>query len=215
MKKYIDYVESNAKYHEREDFKEIVKKTLKFWPDKDGFKIVLNSVCVTWHWLSRVMSYLSEENLTLEQFLEDLKDVILSNFDKSQFIFKLGGFSWFDNFVWKILADNNYYYEVIVPDSDEFWCTYWTEQEKKDFEYIKSKAIRVRVLLWADYRDRNRVLAWSSSCLFSFIQDYESGTEQTISMFIKNTLTPIQSISETKGKNWIDFRVYIRPSFIL
>lgn len=215
MKKYIDYIESNTRFHEREDFKEVIKWILRFGPDKDGFKIVLNSVCVTWHSLSRVESYLKEENLTLEQFLEDLESIILSNFDKEKFVFKLGGFSWFDNFVGKILADNNYYYEVIVPDSDEFWCSYWTEKERKDFEYIKSKAIRIRALLWANYRDRNRVLAWGSSCLFSFVQDFESGTGQTIEMFLRNTLTPSQEIKEVKGVNWVEFKVYIRKNFIL
>ena len=172
LKKKTFILNWNIRSTEREDFDTIIK-------DKILVTITGNSI-------DKLKGLCEVKNITMEDLEKDIETLILSNFNKGKYYFKTWGYSGFDVIVAGILMKNWYSYDIIVPEHDEFWGYEWSDIDCKKFEKLKKWAVRVNVLLWWSYYDRNRVLAHYTNALFALDNPDLFGewwTSSTIDMY--------------------------------
>ena len=143
-------------------------------------------VCVTGHRTGKILKFLSENNISKQQFIEAIEKTIEEQFTSKEYVFHLGGSDGFDNIVGYVIAKMGYSYEMYVPYFDVNGRSYWDQDQHRIYQLLKHGAKRFH-RIDGNYIARDHIMQDKTTNLFAFMQDPKSGTGKTITFWDSRT----------------------------
>jgi len=169
------------------------------------------NIAITWHRKNALLSYLKENKIKYNDFINASEDFLISNFDKDKDLFFVGGSDWFDNIFTDLLIKHWYKYNLKLSEKDKEWRQNRNKDDFDLFNRISENALSIQYVDWS-YIKRDYELIKEADRLIMFITPWKiwkSWTWTTFELFFKKNIWKEIIIKNINNKFFFMKDIYI------